>query len=586
MLLLSTFLALSLGLPTVVVQDAPASPQVPATAQEEAPAAETEPADEPEEVPEPDPGQVPASLEEALALEPSDLAKAAEAFDAERLRELLSGWMEFVDASQSAFLQASRAPEGSEESKAETSLGTDRDAMIARAEIVISELAKKGGDVEKARARINGIREAEARSLDRISTVPSDQAMAQELELEVLKAQLRPLTKSQVDEQLKLWMALLQKKCLEVRKVEVAALESEDVKEIADFNERAVELRGERSRLIERVDVVVNALDRKKGNVDDARAYLKSVVVAPPVTGWTAAMTTLRAWVVNPDGGLQLARNIGVALLILMVFYVVGRFIANLVGRALKSMRKASELLREFVVGSVRKVVMFLGVLVALDQMGADLAPLLAAIGAAGLVVGLALQGTLSNLASGMLIMFYRPFDVGDTIAAAGKNGVVEGMTLFTTRIKTFDNQSMLVPNNMIWGDVITNVTANRTRRVDMTFGIGYGDDIGRAREVLMDVVRAHDKVLATPEPVIEVSSLGESSVNFIVRPWVETKDYWAVFWGLTRAVKERFDEEGISIPFPQRDLHVHAAGKDFTLQARARATAPEGEEAKAGTKV
>ena len=204
---------------------------------------------------------------------------------------------------------------------------------------------------------------------------------------------------------------------------------------------------------------------------------------------------------------------------------------------------------------------LFVGVLVAANQLGINMGPLLAMIGAAGLVVGLALQGTLSNFASGLMIMIYRPFDVGDVIKAGAVNGKVEGMTLVTTLVRTFDNQSVHIPNNMIWGDVITNVTANDTRRVDMVFGIGYGDDIEEARAVLLDVIGSHDKVLDDPEPVVEVAALSESSVDFIARPWARTEDYWNVFWDITSEVKKRFDREGISIPFPQRDVHVHSVG-------------------------
>ena len=184
--------------------------------------------------------------------------------------------------------------------------------------------------------------------------------------------------------------------------------------------------------------------------------------------------------------------------------------------------------------------------------------PMLAAIGAMGLVIGLALQGTLSNFASGLLMMIYRPFDVGDVVKAAGTLGKVEGMTLVTTTIKTLDNQRLSIPNNMIWGDVIINVTAEETRRVDMVFGIGYGDDVRKAKEVLMGILQAHASVLEDPEPIVQVSELADSSVNFVVRPWVKTEDYWTVLWDVTQTVKERFDAEGISIPFPQRDIHIH----------------------------
>ena len=518
----------------------------------------------------PAPFEVPRSVAEAVALETSALEEALEGRSQAELEALLTEWMGLVEAQHRQFAGALAADEGSELRKAATSLGSDRDALISRAEILIAAVAEAGGSVEDARERIAYIRQAEAQELDRVTTVPADQSQAQDLALETLRAQLRPLTKEQVGEQLKQWTALLQKKCLEVRNVEVAALESEDPEEIEKFNGRAVELRGERGRLIERVKVVIAALERKNGDVEDARAYLKSVVVAPPIQGWRAAWTTSRAWLVSPDGGIALGVRLVQAFGLLAAFWLLSRAAARLMARATRKMKKASALLREFIVGGVRKGILFIGLLVAANQLGINMGPLLAVIGATGLVVGFALQGTLSNFASGLLIMIYRPFDVGDVIDAGGVIGKVDGMTLVSTQIKTFDNRAINVPNNKIWGDVITNVTAYPTRRVDMTFGIGYGDDIDRAREVLAQVVSAHEKVLSEPKPTIEVSTFGDSSVNLIVRPWTRTEDYWTVMWDLNRQVKQRFDEVGISIPFPQRDIHVHhheADGASAVLQ-------------------
>jgi small conductance mechanosensitive channel len=182
----------------------------------------------------------------------------------------------------------------------------------------------------------------------------------------------------------------------------------------------------------------------------------------------------------------------------------------------------------------------------------------LAAVGAAGFVIGLALQDTLSNFASGLLILAYRPFDVGDVVEAANISGIVDSVSLFSTHIRTFDNKLMIVPNNDIWGGTITNATASDTRRVDMTFGIGYDDDIGKARAILERIVTSHEKVLREPAPVIQLHELADSSVNFVCRPWTKTADYWNVYWDVTRMVKEEFDREGISIPFPQRDIHVY----------------------------
>ena len=192
-----------------------------------------------------------------------------------------------------------------------------------------------------------------------------------------------------------------------------------------------------------------------------------------------------------------------------------------------------------------------------LSQLGVEIGPLLAGLGVASFIVGFALQDTLSNFAAGMLILAYRPFDVGDDITAGGVSGKVEQMTLVTTTILTDDHQRLIVPNSKVWGDVITNLTAESTRRVDLTFAIGYSDDVERAEKVLHDIVVHHEKVLKDPAPVIKLHSLGESSVSFIVRPWAQTVDYWDVYWDITREVKRRFDAEGISIPFPQRDVQL-----------------------------
>jgi small conductance mechanosensitive channel len=156
------------------------------------------------------------------------------------------------------------------------------------------------------------------------------------------------------------------------------------------------------------------------------------------------------------------------------------------------------------------------------------------------------------------MILIYRPFDVGDLIEAGGVTGKVSKMSLVNTTILTVDNQTIVVPNNKIWGDVVRNVTAQTMRRIDMMFGISYTDDIPKTERVLQDILDSHEKVLAEPEPVVRLHELADSSVNFVVRPWVKKEDYWDVYWDITRSVKMRFDEEGISIPFPQRDVHVY----------------------------
>jgi small conductance mechanosensitive channel len=259
------------------------------------------------------------------------------------------------------------------------------------------------------------------------------------------------------------------------------------------------------------------------------------------------------------DNGTSLVFSTFVFLAILFVTLKVAGIAQRLITTALeRSHVRLSRLLTRMIVSTTRGVIIVIGVLMALSQVGISLGPLLAGLGIAGFVVGFALQDTLSNFASGMMILFYRPFDVGDVVEAGGIFGKVSHMSLVNTTILTFDNQTLIIPNSKIWGDVIKNLNSQRMRRVDMVFGIGYGDDITKAEAVLTDIVRGHEKVLDDPEPIIRLHELGESSVNFVVRPWVRTGDYWDVYWDITRAVKLRFDAEGITIPFPQRDVHFY----------------------------
>jgi small conductance mechanosensitive channel len=253
---------------------------------------------------------------------------------------------------------------------------------------------------------------------------------------------------------------------------------------------------------------------------------------------------------------VALALRILKATAILVAAWFLGVFLSRVAARALRS-TDVSHLLQDFAVLTTKRVVLLIGAVAAIGQFGVNLGPLMAAIGAAGLVIGLALQGTLSNIASGILIMINRPFDVDDIVSVGGVDGFVRRMTLVTTRIVTWDNQTIYVPNNKVWGDVIKNSTSNDTRRVDLVFGIAYAEDIRRAQKVLRDILTGHPKVLEDPEPNVRVHELADSSVNFVVRPWVAAGDYWDVYWDVTEAVKERFDAEGISIPFPQRDVHL-----------------------------
>ncbi|MEZ5490500.1 MAG: mechanosensitive ion channel family protein [Gammaproteobacteria bacterium] len=259
--------------------------------------------------------------------------------------------------------------------------------------------------------------------------------------------------------------------------------------------------------------------------------------------------------------GPDLVIGVVVFLIVLIVAFKLSRVARRMMERGLeRSKLKLSELLRRMIVSTAGNLVLVLGILFALAQIGISLGPLLAGLGIAGFIIGFALQDSLSNFASGMMILFYRPYDVGDVVELNGMAGKVAQMSLVNTTIHTFDNQRIIMPNSMIWGGIIKNVTAQKVRRVDMVFGIAYSDDIEKAENILKEIVSRHELVLPEPEPVIRLNELADSSVNFIVRPWSRTEDYWTVYWDIIREVKLRFDREGISIPFPQRELHLVTA--------------------------
>jgi small conductance mechanosensitive channel len=277
-------------------------------------------------------------------------------------------------------------------------------------------------------------------------------------------------------------------------------------------------------------------------------------IITHLLVGWGQTL-----WNVIIEGGPDLIFKVLLFIIIIYGFFKIANIVQRIIERGLaKSHLKLSELLRRMMVSIVRNFIIVLGILIALSQVGISLGPLLAGLGVVGFVIGFSLQDTLSNFAAGMMILIYRPFDVGDLIVAGGVSGKVNHMSLVNTTVLTLDNQTILIPNNKIWGDVVKNVTAQTMRRVDLMFGISYGDDIPKTERVLQEILDSHDKVLAEPEPIIRLHELADSSVNFVVRPWVDTDDYWDVYWDITRSVKIRFDEEGISIPFPQRDVHVY----------------------------
>jgi small conductance mechanosensitive channel len=260
----------------------------------------------------------------------------------------------------------------------------------------------------------------------------------------------------------------------------------------------------------------------------------------------------------------QLLTVYGLKVLAALAIFIIGRWVAGGVRKLVERIMTKGKV--EHTLVTFTSNMAYIGLLVfiviaALGQLGIQTTSFIAILGAAGLAVGLALQGALSNFAAGFLLIIFRPFKVGDLIEAAGVFGVVEAIQIFTTQLKTADNKTVIVPNAKLTDDNIVNWTVKGTRRVDMVFGIGYGDDIDRARSLMADIIAADNRILKTPEPQISVSELGDSSVNFVVRPWVKVEDYWGVFFDLTEKIKKAFDANGVSIPFPQRDVHVYQHG-------------------------
>ncbi len=247
--------------------------------------------------------------------------------------------------------------------------------------------------------------------------------------------------------------------------------------------------------------------------------------------------------------------------LIALAIFVIGRWVVKMVVKGIRKVldrNKTDDMLADFICSLLSALGTLVVVIAALNRLGVDTTSLVALIGAAGLAIGLALQSSLSNFAAGVMLIVNKPFDAGDYVEAGGVSGVVEDVHIFSTTLRTPDNKSVIVPNGQIYESSITNYSNRKRRRIDLVMGIGYEDDIKKAKQLMTDIMQADKRILPEPAPVVAVHELADSSVNFAVRPWVKTEDYWAVYWDLLEGFKLSFDENGISIPYPQQDLHVH----------------------------
>jgi len=318
------------------------------------------------------------------------------------------------------------------------------------------------------------------------------------------------------------------------------------------------------ARATTRLDRTITQLDRldmetaslRRVMIEQSKAISVSMVDADVLNIlWEDLRDSLSVWLQFSAADFLFQALVFAA--ILLGARLLGRLARNLVQRGFsRNPGNTSQLLRDMTISLVGGGVFVIGFLIALSQIGISLAPMLAGLGVAGFIIGFALQDALGNFAAGGMILIYRPFDVDDYIEVAGVDGTVKKMNLVSTTITTPDNQALIIPNSKIWGDVIRNKTGQRVRRVDLEFGISYSDSIEHAEEVFRKVLATMPAVLPEPAPNIQVIRHGESSIDFIVRPWVKTEDYWPTYWAMQRAVKLAFDEAGITIPFPQRDVH------------------------------
>jgi small conductance mechanosensitive channel len=262
---------------------------------------------------------------------------------------------------------------------------------------------------------------------------------------------------------------------------------------------------------------------------------------------------------------IQFGMDYGVKIIGAILIFLIGKWAARAIqSLVVKIMRKNNldETLVTFVESIVYILLLIVVVLASLSTLGVQTTSFVAILGAAGLAIGLALQGTLGNVGSGVMLISFRPFKVGDFVTAGGETGTVAGISIFATVLHTLDNKVVTVPNSAVTAGNITNFSEKEVRRIDLTFGIGYGDDLKFAKETLEKIMHDDDRVLSDPAPFVGVTSLGDSSVNFVFRPWVKSADYWDVYFDMHEKVKLTFDEKGISIPFPQMDIHLNKTGE------------------------
>jgi small conductance mechanosensitive channel len=402
---------------------------------------------------------------------------------------------------------------------------------------------------------------AAAQEAPRAADAPSlpSKLLQPNIDIEELEYRVVPLTKAELKGLAGEWLLIVKAKTEEVMEAQVTVAQTDGAVEDA-VREKLTATHGERSKLFDKYSAVLDAWEKKGGDpaaIAEYRGYQSAIALEETQKADYKTLTARAlAWLTDEDGGIELVKDVAIVVISFLGLLFVARMVRKFVRRWIGHVPNLSSLLQAFIIGIVYWLVLAFGLMIVLSALGVDITPLFALIGGASIIAAFAMQDTLSNLASGLLIMIYRPFDEGDYVDTGGVNGTVKSVNIVATTVVTPDNKVIVIPNKNVWGNIITNVTASDTRRVDLIFGISYDDSIPQALHILEEAVTAHPLVLKDPEPTIRVNELADSSVNLICRPWVKTEDYWTVYWDLMRYVKELFDAAGISIPYPQQDVH------------------------------
>lgn len=366
-----------------------------------------------------------------------------------------------------------------------------------------------------------------------------------------LRLRLIPLTAEELERLASDWLAIVRARTAEVIEQQIAIddTQADAVEEAA--RDRLTRITEERRTLFEKYSAVIDNWELKGGDpakIKGYRDYRGAILVEETRdTDWRTLLAEIAAWARSDDGGVRLLREIGVVAASLLGLMLLARLVRRIVHRWTGHIPNFSRLLQAFVALAAYWLTIAVGLMVVLAALGVNVTPLFALVGGASFILAFAMQDTLGNLAAGLMIMINRPFDEGDVVDIGGVSGTVRDVTIVSTKVVTPDNQIVVVPNSSVWGNVITNSTASKTRRVDLTFGVSYDTPIARAQAELERTVKAHPLVLAEPEPVIRVHALTDSGVSFIVRPWTQSGDYWTVYWDLTRQVKDALDRAGMT---------------------------------------